>query len=423
MNENANPAPKKESIVKKNRRRLLAICLTGLFVALGVAVKSIAGFTIPIMGPGGMRVGLAGIFTAFPAFLFGPLYGGVASGLSDVLGYVIKPDGAYIPWLSLTAFLGGVLKGLLWKWLKNGIGKKGGAILLVLFLLVGAYSFGVYDTLHKDGVMTSFITNPRLVPTKGQVSALEINSFGRIAVDLASYNNDTITLRSVDPASEVTIPAKISLDGYINPVKKIGKDCFVFCTEPLTVYIPSTVTSIDPGAFAELKQVTVIGAPGSAAETYAASQGFAFTAEEREEEILPVSSSSFETEGLKFNSSETYRKYLSGYLNFMTIGLLSIAVVGAVTSVLFLVLSGKKTALLARTAASCVLSGVIVTTINTVILQYAVASYAGRAFLLLWIPRFIEEIIVCLVQSYVIFLLLGVYQTKVRRGDLLPDLG
>ncbi|HBM81036.1 MAG TPA: ECF transporter S component, partial [Clostridiaceae bacterium] len=46
-----------------------------------------------------------------PAILFGPLYGGIASGILDVLGYMLKPDGAYIPWLTVTAIAGGIITG------------------------------------------------------------------------------------------------------------------------------------------------------------------------------------------------------------------------------------------------------------------------------------------------------------------------
>lgn len=62
-----------------------------------------------------------------------------------------------------------------------------------------------------------------------------------------------------------------------------------------------------------------------------------------------------------------------------------------------------------------VLSGIIVTTVNTKILQIVLAVYNGRSFLILWIPRLLEEVAVCTVQSFLISLLYGVYISTVGK--------
>ena len=87
------------------RRRLFRICLTGILISLGMVTKLATSIPIPVLGPGGMKIGFSGIFTALPAFLFGPLYGGIASAMSDLIGAIVKPDGAYIPWLLTLSFL------------------------------------------------------------------------------------------------------------------------------------------------------------------------------------------------------------------------------------------------------------------------------------------------------------------------------
>ena len=43
-----------------------------------------------------------------------------------------------------------------------------------------------------------------------------------------------------------------------------------------SVYIPASVTSIAPDAFGDRQGLTIFGAPGSYAETYAAAHGFTF---------------------------------------------------------------------------------------------------------------------------------------------------
>ena len=87
------------------------IVLTAIMTAMAVVVKSILPVTIPLFG-GGLKVGLAGIFTAFPARLLGSLWGGASSALCDFLSFLVNPQGGYQPLLTLTAFFGGCVKGL-----------------------------------------------------------------------------------------------------------------------------------------------------------------------------------------------------------------------------------------------------------------------------------------------------------------------
>ena len=66
-----------------------------------------------------------------------------------------------------------------------------------------------------------------------------------------------------------------------------------------------------------------------------------------------------------------------------------------------------------RIFASIFGSGLIVTTINTVVLRYfTLPAWAGRAFWILWTPRALEELIVCIIQAYFIAILYDVYMTR-----------
>ena len=66
-----------------------------------------------------------------------------------------------------------------------------------------------------------------------------------------------------------------------------------------------------------------------------------------------------------------------------------------------------------RIFASIFGSGLIVTTINTVVLRYfTLPAWAGRAFWILWTPRALEELIICLIQAYFIAILYDVYMTR-----------
>lgn len=103
---------------KSQSKEVQKLVQTGLLLSIALVLRSLS-YTIYLGGAPAIRVGLAGCFTRLAGVLFGPLYGGIVSGLSDILGYLIKPEGAYIPWLTLTAIGGGVLAALLWKFVQN----------------------------------------------------------------------------------------------------------------------------------------------------------------------------------------------------------------------------------------------------------------------------------------------------------------
>ena len=61
--------------------------------------------------------------------LFGPLYGGIAGGLSDILCYLVRPTGAFFPGFTVSAVIQGVIYGIV-----LGKNRSIGAILLALTL-------------------------------------------------------------------------------------------------------------------------------------------------------------------------------------------------------------------------------------------------------------------------------------------------
>lgn len=121
---------------RKNTQYTRKIVQTSVFIALALVIRSLS-YMIYIGGAPGMSISFSGIFTKFPAILFGPLYGGIAAGILDVLGYMMNPIGAYIPWLTVTAIISGVMIGFIWKLLKNIDVKKIQRGLLILFISIG----------------------------------------------------------------------------------------------------------------------------------------------------------------------------------------------------------------------------------------------------------------------------------------------
>ena len=113
---------------------LKRIIQTALLIAITLILRNFS-YMVFFGGNAGMRIGVSTFFSKLPALLFGPIYGGLADAIVDILGYIIKPDGAYIPILTLTAALGGVLVGFMWKGAKKINAKLFRKIFLIIFAL------------------------------------------------------------------------------------------------------------------------------------------------------------------------------------------------------------------------------------------------------------------------------------------------
>ena len=75
--------------------RLRRLIVSALLLAIALVFKTFFSFYIPLFGQNGMSIGVSGIFSMIPSFLFGPWYGAAVSGLSD-LRYLLKPTGAIL---------------------------------------------------------------------------------------------------------------------------------------------------------------------------------------------------------------------------------------------------------------------------------------------------------------------------------------
>jgi hypothetical protein len=391
-------------------------------------LKVFTNLALTIPGSG-IRVGMSGIFTFFPAILCGPIWGGLASGLSDLLGYLFAPDGAYIPWLTLTAFLGGVLKGLVWKLLDIKASVRTRALLAALFLIVGVFGGVTTAALASDGVIDSLVAVQSELPTKAEIEKMELSPLSDMAVGLTQYNKDTLTMTAAG-GENVILPSSLTLDGCeVSLSSKLNDGVLEGCVGTLT--IPNNYKTIAAGVFgeADTSGVTIICTEGSAAHDFAKKNSISFTLVEKiEKHALALSSESFEGGGVKFKSGDNYRKYLASNINLVGCGLLIAGALGLLIMLISIVYpyisalfkKKKKTdegersgtsfrsVAYVRIAACGTISGLVVTTINTFILMEVLAAYAGRAFWVLYVPRVAEELMVCLVQAFVISLLYGI---------------
>ncbi|MFI3236993.1 MAG: ECF transporter S component [Lachnospiraceae bacterium] len=125
------------------------IAVSGVFLAVAVVLNTAFSFYIPMFGESGLRLSLANVFAVIPALLFGPMFGALTAGLLDLISYLLKPTGAFIPIMSIVVAFGGFLRGFIWKYLQNISTKKMRIILTILTVILlglGAYqAFGLQE--------------------------------------------------------------------------------------------------------------------------------------------------------------------------------------------------------------------------------------------------------------------------------------
>ncbi len=294
--------------MKKSSLYVRRITISAVFLSISLVLKTIFSFYIPMFGQNGISVGISGIFSMMPSILFGPVYGAVVSGLSDLLGYLLKPAGAYIPLMTLVVAAGGFIRGALWAALRNKDSRKMRIVVAavsVLLLLVGGCNIAL---LSADGINSEF--------------------YERVPKD------------------------EISTDG-MHLVSKM--------------LIVRTIDTKDPSG------------------------------------------------------------NLATYITFVTAGVIGSAVLGIVLLAADFFLSRKlypdtRKGQMPQLLIALIGSGLIVTTLNTVLLRETVfTAWKVLPFAVVWIPRAIEEILGNTVKAYFVAVLLGLFRKQHSLNGLLNE--
>lgn len=156
---------------KSQNNYIKIIVQTGLLIAIAQIVKLFSNY-IYIANVQAIKISFSGPFSKMPGIIFGPVVGGISAFLSDTIGYLIKPTGPYIPWLGLTAILGGVLTPILWKALKNINIKYIQTVCIILFSIIGL--LGIINHIQLTYYENSSWTKSLLGTTKSTVFATVI---------------------------------------------------------------------------------------------------------------------------------------------------------------------------------------------------------------------------------------------------------
>lgn len=78
----------------------------GLLIALDVIASSFLTIKTPIV-----RIGFSFVPISFTGMIFGPVLGGFGALISDIIQYLLFPSGAYLPGLSISSALSGLIYG------------------------------------------------------------------------------------------------------------------------------------------------------------------------------------------------------------------------------------------------------------------------------------------------------------------------
>ena len=88
-------------------KNVRTVCLCGVFAALAIVL----GYVASIQISDHLKIGFSGLPNEFVDFMFGPAVGSVFAAVLDVLKFLLKPTGGWIPGLTLNAFLAGLIYG------------------------------------------------------------------------------------------------------------------------------------------------------------------------------------------------------------------------------------------------------------------------------------------------------------------------
>lgn len=86
-----------------------------MLIALSVVLTRVASIRIPVAGVEAIRIGFGALPILMAGVWGGPLFGFVVGAVADLVGYGINPMGAYVPLITLSSGLLGLVPGLVLK--------------------------------------------------------------------------------------------------------------------------------------------------------------------------------------------------------------------------------------------------------------------------------------------------------------------
>lgn len=145
----------------KKKLDLKTVCILGILVALEIVL---ARFSIHTWD---LKIGFSFIPIVAAAMLYGPIHGGLVGAVGDVVSAFLFPVGQYFPGFTLTAFLTGVIFGLLLK-------KKATTLHVVLSVLIGQFVISQFINTYFISFLYGNPYWPLFVTRLAQTAAMSV---------------------------------------------------------------------------------------------------------------------------------------------------------------------------------------------------------------------------------------------------------
>ena len=93
-------------------KTLRCLTVTGVLIALDVVLKMTISVSIPLETGGNVKVSFAYLALATIGMLFGPTVSFLSGIITDIIGFLLKPDGGFSPLYTMIEGIGGLVYGL-----------------------------------------------------------------------------------------------------------------------------------------------------------------------------------------------------------------------------------------------------------------------------------------------------------------------
>lgn len=93
-------------------RTLRCITVTGVLIALDIVLKMTVSVNIPLETGGNVKVSFAYLALATIGMLFGPTVSFLSGIITDIIGFLMKPDGGFSPLYTMIEGVGGLIYGV-----------------------------------------------------------------------------------------------------------------------------------------------------------------------------------------------------------------------------------------------------------------------------------------------------------------------
>jgi len=156
MNSISYPSTNKTNKQSIYLRRLI---ISAVFLSIALTLRTLTSLYIPLFGENAMRINIGGIFSIMPSILFGPFFGGLTSGLSDFIGFQLRPSGQYLFLHTLFVAGGGAIRGGLWLFLRNKNPRIIRNIIITFATVLVLFGSTNIIMLHRDNITPYSLEN------------------------------------------------------------------------------------------------------------------------------------------------------------------------------------------------------------------------------------------------------------------------